>query len=120
MMAGCFYYRSMPATPANDWFLRQWVETLETTQAELERQTGWDKRKASHLMNGKQPYKRDTVNEAAVALSIEPFELLMHPDDAFALRRLRENAIRIAADNRDPFKGQEPEKGHQVRRAANE
>lgn len=94
----------MASSPANDWFLRQWVETLRTTQAELERRTGWDKRKASHLMNGKQPYKRDTVNEAALALSIEPFELLMHPEDAFALRRLRENALRIASEARNPFR----------------
>lgn len=94
----------MASAPSNDWFLRQWVETLHTTQAELERRTGWDKRKASHLMNGKQPYKRDTVNEAAKALSVEPFELLMHPDDAFALRRLRENAIRIASDSHSPFR----------------
>ncbi|HKT85612.1 MAG TPA: helix-turn-helix transcriptional regulator [Novosphingobium sp.] len=96
------------ASAAHDWYLRQWVETLHTSQAELERRTGWDKRKASHLMNGKQPYKRDTVNEAATALNIEPFELLMHPQDAFALRRLRENAIRIAAESHSPFREAPP------------
>lgn len=87
----------------HDWYLGQWLYTLSTSQAELERRTGWDKRKASHLVNGKQPYKRETVNEAADALNIEPFELLMHPDDAFALRRLRESAIQIAADSKTPF-----------------
>ncbi|MBT0667054.1 helix-turn-helix transcriptional regulator [Novosphingobium profundi] len=99
-----FYNRTMATTPTHDWFLRQWIETLQTTQAELERRTGWDKRKVSYLINGKQPYKRDTVNEAAFALNIEPFELLMHPEDAFALRRLRENAMRIASQSHSPYR----------------
>lgn len=94
----------MTLGPQNDWYLAQWLKVLKTSQAELERRTGWDKRKASHLVNGKQPYKRDTVNEASSALNIAPFELLMHPDDAFALRRLRESAIKIAADNHSPFR----------------
>lgn len=93
------------ATPAHDWYLPQWLQALRVRQAELERLTGWDKRKASHLVTGKQPYKRDTLNEAADALHIAPFELLMHPEDAFALRRLRTDAIRIAADKRDPWHG---------------
>lgn len=98
-----FYNRSMGTAAKHDWYLRQWIETLSTSQAELERRTGWDKRKASHLLNGKQPYKRDTVNDAAQALNIAPFELLMHPEEAFALRRMRADAIRIAAEPRTPF-----------------
>lgn len=94
----------MAYAPKNDWYLRQWIDTLHKTQADLERLTGWDKRKASHLLNGKQPYKRDTVNEAAAALEIAPFELLMHPEEAFALRRMHEGAIKIAAENRTPFR----------------
>ena len=94
----------MATLDQHDWYLPQWLGTLHVRQADLERLTGWDKRKASFLMNGKQPYKRETVNEAARALNIEPFELLMHPIDAFALRRLRETALSIAADNRIPFK----------------
>lgn len=93
------------ASPDHDWYLAQWLVSLQMKQADLERTTGWDKRKASHLVNGKQPYKRDTVNEAARALHIEPFELLMHPDDAFALRRMRDGAIRIAAEKTTPWRG---------------
>lgn len=98
-----FYNRNM-GDLSHDWYLRHWLETLHTSQADLERMTGWDKRKASFLVSGKQPYKRETVNQAATALNIEPFELLMHPDDAFALRRLRDSALRIAAENRIPFR----------------
>jgi transcriptional regulator with XRE-family HTH domain len=93
----------MDSVPFHDWYLPQWLSSLHLKQADLERLTGWDKRKASFLVNGKQSYKREIVNEAAAALRIEPFELLMHPADAFALRRLRETALRIAADNRVPF-----------------
>ncbi|MGA9220026.1 MAG: helix-turn-helix transcriptional regulator [Pseudomonas graminis] len=103
-----FYIRNMATAARHDWYLRQWLATLRTTQADLERRTGWDKRKASHLVTGKQPYKRETVNEAALALNVEPFELLMHPDDAFALRQLREAGLRIAAEPRDPFRHEEP------------
>ena len=99
----------MATVPRPDWFLRQWLATLHTSQAELERRTGWDKRKASHLVNGHQPYKRNLVNEAASALNVEPFELLLHPEDAYALRRLRETALRIAAEPRSPFHHQDPD-----------
>lgn len=91
-----------PAT-GHDWHLRQWMRATGTSQAALMERTGWDKRKASFLVNGQQPYKRDVINEAAAALNIAPFELLMHPDDAFAIRRLRESAISIAADSRRSF-----------------
>lgn len=103
-----FYIRNMVSTLHPDWFLRQWLTTLRTSQADLERRTGWDKRKASHLVNGQQPYKRDTLNEAAAALNLEPFELLMHPEDAYALRRLRESALQIAAEPRVPYRAEPP------------
>lgn len=67
-------------------------------QAKLCALTGWDKRKASELVTGKQRYNRDSLNEAAGALQIRPFELLMHPSDAMALKRLRDTAVQIAAD----------------------
>lgn len=91
--------------PLHDWYLRQWLESTHTTQAALCRATGWDKRKASFLVNGRQPYSRGDVDEAALALNIEPFELLMHPEDAFALRRMRRDAIHIAAERRNPWRG---------------
>ena len=100
----------------NDWFLRQWLENTDTSQAQLGRLTGWDKRKTSFLVNNKQPYGRQDVNEVAGALHIEPFELLMHPEDAYALRRMRDGAIRIAAETRTPWQGIEPEKDDSNRR----
>lgn len=82
-----------------DWYLPEWMETLVVSQADLCRETGFPKAKMSELVNGKSRYNRDVVNVLAKALKIAPHELLMHPQDAFALRRLRESAIRIAAEN---------------------
>ena len=92
------YDWNMSESVGFDWFLPAWLETLQLRQARLCERTGWDKRKASELVTGKQRYNRDTLNEAATALNIAPFELLMHPADAMALRRLRDTAIQIATD----------------------
>lgn len=47
------------------------------------------------MVAGKQQYTRDAVNELAAYLNIQPFELLMHPADAMALRRLRKDALEV-------------------------
>jgi transcriptional regulator with XRE-family HTH domain len=93
----------------HDWYLPEWLAALNMRQARLCEVTGWDKRKASDLVGGKQRYNRDAVNEAAAALNIAPFELLLSPADAMALRRLRDTALAIAAEpthayDAEPFK----------------
>lgn len=70
-------------------------------QTGLRAKTGWSKRKASDLVTGTQRYNRDALNEAAGALLIAPFELLMHPDDAYGIRKMRaeieREAVRLVA-----------------------
>lgn len=53
---------------------------------------------ASLLYNNKQDYSPKLVNEAAVALNVEPFETLMEPELAMALRRQLEAATIFARD----------------------
>lgn len=77
------------AKPTHDWYLAEWMGSLLKKQADLVRDLDWNKAKASLMVNGKQQYTRDEVNELATYLNIQPFELLMHPDDAMAYRRLR-------------------------------
>lgn len=103
--------RKSPATtaPQADWFLPEWMDSLRVTQAELCRETGMSKSTVSEIVNGKTHYYRALVNELARALKVEPFELLMHPDEAFALRRMRQDALRIAAETRQAWHGFEPE-----------
>lgn len=81
-----------------DWHLQSWMAFAKKRQAHLVSELGWSRRRASEVFNGDQQYKRDTVNELATWLGIEPFELLMPPEEAFALRQLREHAVRIAQD----------------------
>lgn len=72
-----------------DWYLSDWLATLRVSQAELGRRTDYPKAKVSDLGTGKQRYNRDVLNDVAAALNIAPFELLMHPVEAMAQRRMR-------------------------------
>jgi hypothetical protein len=110
----------MAAAPFHDWYLAEWLETLRIKQADLARLTDWDKRKTSFLVSGKQPYKRDDINEAAFALNVQPFELLMPPEQAMALRRLRDSAITIAAESRSSYQAEEDDVWHGKRKVAGE
>lgn len=85
--------------PAHDWYLADWLRYFDKKQADLETDLEWNKSKASLMWNRKQRYHRDDVNQVADWLHLKPYELLMHPDDAMALRRMKESALRIAADN---------------------
>lgn len=83
-----------------NWFLKEWMDTLDVNQAEMIRRTGWSKASASQLYNNKQDYSPKVVNEAADALNVAPYELLMKPETAMALRRLRADAFRVVEDGR--------------------
>jgi transcriptional regulator with XRE-family HTH domain len=93
------YYPNMAAAPRHDWYLKAWLKTLHVSQAHLVKETGLKKATVSELVNGKQRYNRDILNDIATALHLRPHELLMHPSEAMALRRVRESAVVIAADN---------------------
>jgi len=82
-----------------NWYLREWMEMLGVNQAEMIRRTGWSKASASQLYNNKQDYSPKIVNEAAEALKVAPFELLMRPEQAMAMRRQREAALQIVASS---------------------
>lgn len=87
--------------PGYDWYLKEWLATLGKKQADIVRDLDWNKAKVSLTASGKQPYTRDDVNEIADYLSIRPYELLMDPEDAMRLRRLRTDAIKLAHDAED-------------------
>src|SRR3990167_8290427 len=73
-----------------DWYLRDWMVSLSVTQADLCRLTGFPKAKMSELVNGVSRYNRDVVNTISRSLHVAPYELLMHPDEANGIKRLRE------------------------------
>lgn len=74
-------------------------------QASLVNELGWTKGRANYVWHGESPYRRDVVNEIAAWLGIQPFELLMRPQDALSLRRLRDTARAIAAEEGAEFEG---------------
>jgi transcriptional regulator with XRE-family HTH domain len=71
-----------------DWYLADWLKTLQVSQADLVRLTDYPKAKVSDLVTGKQRYNRDILNDIAKALNIHPYELLRHPDEAMADRQM--------------------------------
>lgn len=96
----------LPAMDENDqpdWFLREWVTYAGKRQASLVNELGWDKARANFVWHGKQPYRRDIVNEVSRWLGIEPFELLMPPHEAMAIKSFREAARAIASGDPMPI-----------------
>lgn len=82
---------------SSDWFLREWLAHFGKRQASLVNELGWDKARANFLWHSKQAYRRDDVNAISSWLGIEPHELLMSPEEATALRNLRQAAAEIAS-----------------------
>jgi transcriptional regulator with XRE-family HTH domain len=103
----CLYYPNMTSSPRHDWYLKAWMKTLKIRQADVMKATGYRRATMSELSTGKQRYNRDVINAVAAAMHIRPYELLMHPDEAMAIRRVRESAVRIAAEM--PLEGVEQE-----------
>jgi plasmid maintenance system antidote protein VapI len=88
------------AAPRHDWYLRQWLHHLGKKQADVVNDLDWNKARVSLMVRGEQQYTRDAVNELADYLHIRPYELLMHPDDAMALRKLRREALTVVETSR--------------------
>lgn len=112
---GMGYSRRM-AKPRHDWFLKEWLKAVGKKQADMARELEWNKAKVSLTASGKQPYNREDVNEASAYLNIAPYELLMHPEDAMALRRLRQDAARIATPQPESDSGAPPDGAKAVSR----
>lgn len=96
--AGSRYVSRMAKTPPrHDWYLVAWCEMHGKKQTDLVAELDWNPSKASLFWNGAQRYHRDDVNAVAEFLGIQPYELLMHPEEANAIKRLRISARQIAA-----------------------
>lgn len=96
------WYPLQMAHPMHDWYLKEWLRCLNKRQADLVRDLDMNKAKVSLTASGKQPYTRDDVNLLADYLNLRPYELLMHPDEAMTLRRLRADMIRLAHESEIP------------------
>ncbi len=79
-----------------DWYLADWATALGKRQVDFVNDLNWNKARASLLWNGKQGYTREIVVEVARYLSIRPYELLIRPEEAMAIRAMRDAARQIA------------------------
>lgn len=84
-----------PRLLAHHWYLAEWAERLGVRQKDAVNKLGWSKAQASDLFTGKQRYTQDLVDEVAAWLQLAPYELLMPPSDALAIRAMRESATRL-------------------------
>lgn len=92
--------RGIPKGPV-EWYLREWMAACGVKkQSEMMERTGWSKATMSQLFNGVQDYSPRFIREAAAALNIERYELLMPPEEAMALRNLRREALRVVESGR--------------------
>lgn len=87
-----------PQQLGHRWYFAEWVTEVGKRQADVQRELGWPKATVSELWNNKQRYTQDYIDAAARWLEIAPFELLMHPKEAKALRQLRKAAYAIVGD----------------------
>jgi transcriptional regulator with XRE-family HTH domain len=101
--------------PGYDWYLKEWLATLGKRQADIVRDLGWNKARVSLMLRGKQPYDRDSLNELATYLHLKPHELLMHPEDAMALRQLKIVAGKIV---QIPFAGSAGDEDSEIKVSA--
>lgn len=94
------------------WYLREWMAVAgmgqRGGQTKMRELTGWSMATMSQLYNDQQDYSPKILEEAAAALNVEPFELLIPPERAMALRRLRESAAQIVRT--EPEASPEPTK----------
>ncbi len=92
--------RTQLSTEDPNWFLADWMTHRGKRQADAFREIGVERPRMNKLYNGKQDFTRADLVLMARWLEIEPYELLISPTEADALRRLRETAYQIAAEDR--------------------
>lgn len=106
----------MATAPQFDWYLKEWLLNLRGRAggAWFEAETGYTHRIANQLINRKIRWNRDHLMLAAKTLQVYPWELLMHPDEANQIKRLRaavdeEARLQLVADSRASFSAAPPE-----------
>lgn len=84
-----------PRLLSHHWYLVEWAERLGVRQKDAINKLGWSKAQASDLFNGNQRYTQDLIDEVSQWLQLAPYELLMPPSEALAIRAMRDSAARM-------------------------
>ncbi len=78
------------------WYLQEWFATQGRIQRDLITKLDWLPAKANKVWHGVQLAKLDEVAEIADLLNIAPWELLMPPEEAMKIRRLKSVLAEVA------------------------
>jgi len=73
----------------HDWYLREWFAMHGLKQRDLVTKLDYQPGSAHRMWHGLQQYRREDVDAVSALLNIRPFELMMPPEEAMAIRRLR-------------------------------
>lgn len=92
----CSHDLNMAAAEVHDWYLREWFASLGMKQRDLVTKLDYQPAAAHALWHSVQRYRRDHIAEISALLNIQPYELLMPPEEAMALRRLRSVIAEVA------------------------
>lgn len=84
------------------WFLREWMETLGKIQRDLVTGLGLSQSTAFKLWHGFQAPSAEHIIDVANFLNVTPFELLMPPEEAMRVRRLKQALAEVAGDSPAP------------------
>lgn len=84
------------------WYLREWFATVGLKQHDLVKRLDYQPNAAFRLWHGLQPARADHIADIAGLLQIEPWELLMHPEEAMKLRRMRATIAEAAGQKGPP------------------
>jgi hypothetical protein len=98
------------------WYLVEWMATIPDyrgwgAHTRFREKAGWSKATMSQLYNGEQPYNPVILKEAAQALSVEPYELLMPPETAMGYRSMRRGAFTIVGSDASDDRPESPGAG---------
>ena len=94
---GCSHDLNMAVPDMPDWYLREWFATMGLKQRDLVTKLDYQPAAAHALWHSVQRYRRDHIADISALLNIQPYELLMPPEEAMALRRLRSVIAEAAA-----------------------
>lgn len=81
------------------WYLQEWFAATGMVQYDLVTKLDYNNATAFKLWHGLQPARADHIRDISALLNIEPFELLMHPDEAMRMRRMRQTISEIAKED---------------------
>lgn len=92
----------MAAPEGTHWYLHEWFAAQGKIQRSLVTELGWLPAKANKIWHGVQEPKLSEIAEIAAMLNIDPNELLIHPEQAMAARRLHSAVLSVVTPTPRP------------------